>query len=456
MPIFKRTELPEVIKEISDGHPSQIYLVFGERFLCQQIANDLIAALLPDEENKSQALMNVDGDHEDPLDTLNLLRTYSLFGGQRLIKVTDSKLFFSRSIAENIWDKAVRAGQEKKEKSVNRYLRQFLAMAPEIADSETPCDDLAELSGSKWRELFGFAKPPDTGWLREIKLEPTVEKSSRGDIGQLYIQTLEQGLPPGHLLLLLAESVDKRTRLFTFIKKQGIVIDAAVDSGASKAARQDQREVLASLVNDTFNKYGKTITEKVRQALLERVGFHPVAAVMEAEKLALYADADKQITIEHLDAVTCRSREDALFELFEAIALQQQDLSLLLMKRLQEGGMHALAIISGLRNFVRKMLLARSLQLTLGGFKAATTYPSFQKNMLPELQHQFKKETADLPSHPYALYNIFKQAASFSIGRLQNILSILLEGEYVLKSTPLAPSLVLDTLLFQVFLHNRN
>lgn len=451
MPVFNRKELPTLLQHTTKEQTAQFYVVFGERFLCQQIAGELLNALLPDEKERQQSLIAIDGDQENPLETLNLLRTYSLFGGKRVIKVSDSKLFFSKSIAKSLWDKALQAFQEKKETAVGRYLGQFLALFPAADEAGSPLEELVTLSTSSWQEIFGFAKPQNLDWLKELPSPAVPSGKKKGDPAQQYFDVLEQGLPQGHILLLLSETVDKRTRLFTYAKKNGIVIDASVDSGASKAARQDQQGVIAALIDDTLAKFGKNIAANVRQALLERVGFQPVAAVMETEKLALFAGDAVRITAEHLEAISCRSKEDALFELTEAIAAMRFDHSFLLLKRLQEGGMHPLAIVAGLRNFFRKLLLARSLQDGTRGFTGDTSYPSFQKNFLPLLQEQFKKDMAALPTHPYALFNLFKQASSFRPSKLRAMLSFLLDAEFRMKSSPLAAATILDFLLGQIF-----
>ncbi len=48
MPLFKRTELAAFLDELADpGRMKQVYLIFGERFLCRQMAAEAVAALLP-------------------------------------------------------------------------------------------------------------------------------------------------------------------------------------------------------------------------------------------------------------------------------------------------------------------------------------------------------------------------------------------------------------------------
>ena len=97
MTVYNRKDLPDLLKKIDEGQLSKLYLIFGERYLCRETLNDLINHLLPDEKQRSGSLLMVDGDREEPLQTLNQLRTYSLFGGQRVIAVTDSRLFLSQN-----------------------------------------------------------------------------------------------------------------------------------------------------------------------------------------------------------------------------------------------------------------------------------------------------------------------------------------------------------------------
>ena len=119
MTVFKRRELPDLLKNIDQGQTSQLYLVFGERYLCRQAATEIINHLLPDEKQRAGSLVMVDGDREEPGQTLNELRTFSLFGGRRIITVMDSRLFLSRGVARNLWEKACRSHQKNDLETLN-------------------------------------------------------------------------------------------------------------------------------------------------------------------------------------------------------------------------------------------------------------------------------------------------------------------------------------------------
>jgi DNA polymerase-3 subunit delta len=172
----------------------------------------------------------------------------------------------------------------------------------------------------------------------------------------------EAGIPKDNILILLAEAVDKRKRLYKYIQQHGVILDLAVDPGSSAAAKRDQDNIVKELLHSTLKKYDKDIESQTIPVFLERVGFHPVAAVMEAEKLALFVGDRKVITREDVDAIIGRTREEALFELTEAVTSGKLEDGLLILDHLQSSGIHGLAILATLRNHLKKLLLVRSLQ----------------------------------------------------------------------------------------------
>ena len=75
MSVYKRQEIPEVLKKIKQGDTTQIYLIHGERYLCRSASQELIDHLLPEQESRAAALHHIDGDQEDFNRTLTLLKT---------------------------------------------------------------------------------------------------------------------------------------------------------------------------------------------------------------------------------------------------------------------------------------------------------------------------------------------------------------------------------------------
>jgi len=446
MALIKRTELPALLKSMEQGETehknTQVVLFFGERYLCREAADSFQKYLLA--QPGGGAVNSIDGDIEDSSKTLGQLMNFSLLPGTQMFRVTDSRLFHSKTVAAAIWAKVMQARDAKKEIPCCRQLLSFLAIAGLSID-----DHLNDMSGSQWQTLFAFAKPAgDLSWASELLATATLPKKKAGstDIAAQYVDALKRGLPPDNVLLLTAEAVDKRKQLFTYIKKEGVVVDCSVAAGGSAAAQKGQKNVLREMVLKSLAGFQKKIAPQALELLFERVGFHPVAVIMETEKLALFAGERTTITVEDLNAMVGRTREDALYELTDAFGKKQTARTLVLLNRLQDQGMHGLAILATMRNYLRKMLIFRSLQFgTEPSWKPGMNAGHFQNVYLPALKE--RGEWSDmLKGHPYALFMSFSKAQEFSCTVLKNWLALLLQAEFRLKGAPLPPELVLEEL----------
>ena len=171
MTTYKRQDLPALLQDIAKNETTQIYLIFGERYLCQRAADQILDHLLPDEKQRASSLVLVDGDQEEQGKTLNELRTYSLFGGRRVIRVADSRLLHSKVVAKNLWEKGVKKYQDNDLVGAGRYLRQVLDIG-----GMTPAD-LEDLPAATWKSKLGFTRPQENlAWVGEV-----LEKTGLGD-----------------------------------------------------------------------------------------------------------------------------------------------------------------------------------------------------------------------------------------------------------------------------------
>jgi len=456
MPVYKRQEIPALLEKIKHHDTVQIYLLFGERYLCRNAAQELIDLLLPEEEHRTTGLQHIDGDQEDFGRTLNLLKTYSLFAGRKIFWVTDTKLFYSKGVAQKVWEKACEKKERNETGPALRYLLQMLNLAS-VSPQEMAEENIASLSAARWKSLFGFPRPQgDLSWARDLLADGPADaapsKSGDTDAASMFTSAFEAGIPRNNILILVAEAVDKRKRLYKYIQEHGVILDLDIDPGSSSAARRDQDKVVKELLHSTLAGYGKEIEPQAIPVFLERVGFHPVAVVMETEKLALYAGSRKVITREDVDALIGRTREEALFELNEAVSSGKLEDGLLILDHLQSSGVHSLIILSTLKNHLNKLLLVRSLQeVTSPAYTKSLSFPVFQKSYLPKLKEGREEWTGLLwKGHPYALYMLFRQAARFRCEDLQDGLKEVLTAEYRVKGSPFDTRLIMDSLLFNL------
>lgn len=444
MPVYQRNDIASLLNEIKSGVILPVYLIFGERYLCHEVADDLVRQLLPDEKQRNTGLRRVDGEQEDVAQTMSHLQTYSLFAGRQVIRVMDSRIFYSKMVAKNFWDKAKKAANEQKAENAGIYLLKMMQVGG--FDRAEP---LTDLSPTQWKELFGFDKPADVIWCQDVSLpdQATEANSAAGD--ELVRQVLEKGVPKGNVLILVSEAVDKRKKLYKLISEIGAVIDLSVDTGTTSAAQKGRDAVIRDLVIDTLAEMGKKPGPGVIESLLDRVGFSPVAAVRETEKLALYVGETQVVSKDDVDAIIGQTREEAIFALNDAVASANLNRSLELVGRLYASGIHPLALIAGLRNLLRKLLFFRALQeLQQPRYMAGFSFPVFQKVYLAELKKTDYGKSPFLAGHPFVLYKNFQQAGNFALPVLQDALRQLLEAEYQLKSSSLPARLVIERFIF--------
>jgi len=446
MPVYTRDKLETLYKE-AGKNPHNLYLLIGDRFLCRQTAGRLEKSLLAD----GGTVHSIDGEEEDPAGTISKLRSFSLLPGRQIYRITDTRLFHSKKIAGSLWKRVLKARTEHKTEAAARNLLAMLGaggLDPSNSDS-----DPARISPAEWKKCFDFAHPGgDLSWTTALLAgaPPATGKGAGGtnsDPAATLQEVLEAGIPKNNLLVLLAEEVDKRKRLYKYIKEHQVVIDLSVEQGASSRAKKAQKSVLSELVAKTLNEMGKTMAAGVMDQLFDRVGFHPIAVVMETEKLCLSVCDRPQITQQDLDDIVGRTRQEALFELTGALGNRQLGQALVISKRLLDNGIHPLAVVATLRNYVRTLLLFKSLQEQAEyGYNMGMQPNVFQQQCLPRLKEQ-QRWKQELSGHPYAVFMQFKTASSFPLALLTSWLQQILKTEFRLKGSSLEPLTILQHLL---------
>ncbi|TKB24442.1 DNA polymerase III subunit delta [Desulfopila sp. IMCC35006] len=439
---LKRSEFQAKIQEGQFGSESQVYLFFGERFLCKEAADSLQDTLL---RQQPGAVHTIDGDREDPGQTLARLMSFSLLPGRQIYRIADSRIFHSKTVVAEIWTKAVQAFQAGRPGPASRHLQAMIQAADLKIDGPSP---LSEIPPQEWKKVFAFDKPADSlTWADNLLGElPEIPAGNTANLADRYIEAFDKGLPGGNILVLTAETVDKRQRLFTHIKKKGTIIDCSVASGASAAAQNEQKAVLQEMMDKTLAQFGRRIDPPAADLFLERVGFHPVAVVTEIEKMAHFVGDRPVITRNDVELMIARNREDALYELTDAFSKRQVARTLVILSRLLEQGFHSLAILATMRNFLKKQLIFRSLQLRPSPvWRRGMNAKEFQNRYLPDLKAQGEWSEL-LQGHPYALFMSFSKASDYSCSGLKRWMIMLLDAEFRLKGSPVPPHLVLEEL----------
>jgi len=449
---IKRKELQNLLEKGTIEPGNQVYLFFGERYLCTQAADQLQKKLL---QKNSGAVHTIDGECEDFGRTLARLISFSLLPGLQIYRVSDSRIFHTKTIISTIWDKAVQAHESGKLKAAERHLQSVLQATGINGEGTAP---FSEIHPSQWKTKLGFEKPVySIDWADRLLSQSTAAPvaTTQTNLIDKCIETFDKGLPDQNILILTTETVDKRQRFFTYLKKHYTVIDCSVATGLGASAQKEQKEILREIMLKTLKRFDKKIHPHAVNMFFERVGFHPVAVAVETEKLALYAADHNLITCDDLQEMVGHSREDALFELTDAFSKKQTERTLTILTRLQEQGIHGLAVLATMRNFIKKLLIFKSLQMqTTPVWQKGMNANQFQNSYLPQLRKS-EEWSELLKGHPYALFMSFSKASEFSIKILKSWLELLFQAEFRLKGSPLPVPLVLEELFLTMLHGNR-
>ena len=445
MALITPQQLPAWLEHL-DQSPARVILVFGEAYLCRRAADRIEEALLAG----GGVLHPIDGDEEDIPQTLARLSSFSLLGGRQIYRVSNSRLLYSKKNSKALWERVLKARAAAQDEQIKKTLSAFIA----AAGLPLQADVLRAMPASQWQKNFGFSAPDeDLSWTGPYLQRPESGKEQAApgaDPADQLADLLDRGIPPANVLILIAGEVDKRKKLFKYLKDNETIVDCSVAEGSGAKARDEQLAVLHGLIAATLAEQGKKLPPDLSQAILERVGFHPVALVNELRKLMLAAGEEERIRREDVEELVGRTRQDAIYELNSAITQGRLDEALILLPRLLANGIHPLAILASLRNAVRSALLFRSLIDTIQPpFSPAMNFNAFQQQYLPALkeQEQWKKEVS---GHPYALYNQFKDAFAHPLPRLVRWMQLLQEAEFRLKGSGADDELVFHRLLFSM------
>ena len=451
MAVFTREKLPDLLATARQ-QPSTVYLFVGDRFLCRQACARLEEVLLAD----GGTVHALDGENEAPATTVSRLQSFSLLPGRQIYRISDTRLFHSKKVAKGLWTRVVSALGDNKPEMAARHLRAMMTSCG--LDPASFDDDPAKLTAGEWKQRFDFPHPGgDLSWITGLLKEKTNKKKSAAGTADrepaaLLRKALESGVAKNNILILLAEEVDKRKKFYKYLKKNQVIVDLSVEKGTGSKAQKVQRGVLVELITTTVREMGKTMAPQVMDQLLDRIGFYPVAVVMETEKLCLSLGERNRIELNDLNALIGRTRQEALFELTGAIGDRQPARALTIAGHLLNNQVHPLAIIATLRNYARKLLLFKVLQLQPQyGYIPGMPANNFQRQCLPALKHQSRWKQ-ELSGHPYALYMQFTTASGFSVTRLQDWLQLILRAEQRLKGSPLDPLTVLHHLLLSMLI----
>lgn len=119
---------------------------------------------------------------------------------------------------------------------------------------------------------------------------------------------------PATYFIFVEEEVDKRSKMYKAVKKQGSIVEFVAQS----------EELLTRWILGRLKKEGKNITGSVMQQFLSKTGTDMGNIDRELEKLICYTLGRDVITAEDVEAVVTEQNTNKIFDMVNAIAEHNQ------------------------------------------------------------------------------------------------------------------------------------
>jgi DNA polymerase-3 subunit delta len=456
----RAVSLDMVLAELKRGKTFPCYLLCGdEEFRLRNALDKITQRLIPDERDRELNLFVTDGEHEDVGSLCESLITPPLLPGRKVVVVRDTRLFQSKNVLMPL---IVRI-RERLDQDPGRAAADFMEF---LRITGLQFDDLRDggwrkIDDETWKRIV----PDDDGQGRETWLPKAVELCVSQDAA-LVKERMEEtdrleriitgGMPEGNHLILTAEAVDRRKKLFKTVSTAGRVLSFTKIKGEGKLKDKARQEAVQDTAAELLAQAGKRLSASAWSALGQKTGFDLRESMGAIEKLITYAGAKSQIEAADVEAVVGRTKEDTVFQLTGALSGRNLTRALRTLHELLDHGEPPLKVFSMIIREIRCLFWAKQLLSSgqLGSFSPGMDYGRFQKMVYPT----FTKLSDDsgmegialIPKSPFPAYQVFTNAGRFSHAELTGYLELLVQTDLALKTTGQDERLLLERFLIAV------
>ncbi|BFL46179.1 DNA polymerase III subunit delta [Lactonifactor longoviformis] len=125
---------------------------------------------------------------------------------------------------------------------------------------------------------------------------------------------LGEGLPEYLCMIFVEEEIDKRSRMYKAVKKQGRIVEFGI---------QDSKTLMRWVLG-ILKKEGKNITQKDMELFLSKTGSDMGNIEREAEKLLCYTMDRDVITADDIEAICTTQTTNKIFDMIRAVTEKNQ------------------------------------------------------------------------------------------------------------------------------------
>ncbi len=445
--------LEKVFADLNKGVLAPCYLLYGEEeYLITEALQKILDLIMP-QADRDFGLFFLDGENADIDNLGDLILTPSLLGGRKVFVVRNTTIFHSRENLADLISKIRENIDEQPAKAAKSFLA-FLKIAGFTLE-DLQGAGWKKITDEQWRKVVEGDTGDDRGkWLPriiDICVSQGLSAGSVADKADKLAELFAKGLPAGNCIILTADTVDKRKKIFKIISDAGVVLYFGQTKGEAA-----QKELLKNQARKLLERYGKNLTPAAWIALGRKTGFELRRSLAELEKLVFFVGDRGNVEEKDVEEVVGKTREDSIFDLTTALSQKNQLAALVALRALLDQGLHHLMILTMIVREIRLLLQARILMDSgkLPKFNNNMEYGWFSKNIHPALSEL--AATMDLPKdfltnkHPFVVFNVIRNCGRFSYPVLVGYLDDLLGIDRAMKSS--AMDLTTRPLLLENFL----
>jgi DNA polymerase III subunit delta len=296
--------------------------------------------------------------------------------------------------------------------------------------------------------FFGTTK---VVWLKNVNFLGDDQKARSAGVQSALEELsdlIDSGFAPGITLLLSATDVDKRRSFYkTLFKRTEVQVFDRLDSG-----RSGWEEEALEMVQQRGKKRKLQFDEDALDLFVLLTGGDTRQIDNELEKIDTFLGKDRVINAEIVRDLVPLSRAGVIFELSNALAARDLQLSLKLVRRLLDQGESAIGILLvAIVPTIRNLLLAKDL---MERYRLSRPHSPFQFisaiNRLPAEATDHLPRKKDGSVNAYALGIAAPQAGRFETTQLIQAMRACLDANVQLVTTQLDHELILTEVVVKL------
>lgn len=259
-------------------------------------------------------------------------------------------------------------------------------------------------------------------------------------------------------LLISATSVDKRKRLYKWLRQAGEVIFC------KSLAMQDKgkaSELIAlDLIETEVRRSSKVIQREVAQLIVQLVGLDRGTLVSECEKAILHSGDSEEVARSDVEATVSPARQAEAFEFVDAVvkrdlrqALDRLEDEIWSMKT--DTKKSELGLLYGLASKFRTLLLVKDA-MERGLLRPERDFSRFQSQIKSLDKSMFSKDRRFnlLLQHPFVIFKAIEEVGRYREAELIRILEALLEANQKMVFVSTDPTSVLRECVIKIVLED--